>query len=61
VVGGPKIRYYAGAPLKSPEGVILGSFCVIDFKPHPEGLTIEQKQRLHMFASEAVYAMITRL
>lgn len=61
VAGGPEIRFYAGAPLKSPEGHVLGSFCIIDMKPHPEGLTTYQKERLQRFADEAVYAMITRL
>lgn len=61
VADGPKIRFYAGAPLKSPEGVVLGSFCVIDFQPRPEGLTAKQRSRLYSFAQEAVYNMITRL
>ena len=61
VVGGPKIRFYAGAPLRSPEGQILGSFCIIDTKPHPEGLTLSQKGRLAAMAGMAVYNIITRL
>ena len=61
VVGGPKIRFYAGAPLRSPEGQILGSFCIIDTKPHPEGLTMSQKGRLAAMAGMAVYNIITRL
>jgi GAF domain-containing protein len=61
VAGGPKIRFYAGAPIKSPEGSVLGSFCVIDFEPKPDGLTLRQQERLRSFADQVVYHMITRL
>jgi signal transduction histidine kinase len=60
VTGPPDIRFYAGAPLMSPEGFKLGTLCVIDSKPRPFGLDLEEKQNLKELADMTVQAMTRR-
>jgi GAF domain-containing protein len=45
----PNIRFYAGAPLVTPEGHVLGTLCVVDRSPHPE-FSDEQRRLLQDFA-----------
>jgi GAF domain-containing protein len=55
VTGAPSIRFYAGAPLRTPEGVTVGSLCVIDTKSRPDGLSESQRETLRGLARQ-VYA-----
>ena len=61
VKDGLKIRFYAGAPLVAPEGQRLGSLCIIDTEPHPEGLSPGEIDELETLAREVVLHLITRL
>lgn len=47
VVGDPGIRFYAGAPVRSREGVNVGTVCVIDRQPR---LALLEHQRLALEA-----------
>lgn len=60
VTGPPFIRFYAGVPLKSPEGYKLGTFCIIDSKPKPEGLSLNEKQNLRELADMVMDTMVSR-
>ena len=44
VTGVPHVRFYAGAPLLTADGLALGSVCVLDMKPRQ--LSPEQKETL---------------
>ena len=60
VTGPPNIRFYAGAPLVSPEGYKLGTFCIIDSTPRPNGLSQEQRDTLRDLADMTVKVMVDR-
>lgn len=52
VTSEPKIRFYAGAPLITPDGFALGALCVIDRVPRD--LTPDQCQGLRVLARHVV-------
>jgi GAF domain-containing protein len=60
VTGPPHIRFYAGAPLETPDGYKIGTFCIIDTKPWPEGLDLKNKQNLRELAALAVEVLVSR-
>ena len=51
VTGEPRIRFYAGCPLRGPDGHILGSLCVVDRTPRR--LDANQKEGLRALADIA--------
>jgi len=59
VTGEPFIRFYAGAPLITPDGFRLGTLCVIDYEPHAE-FGCEKKTRLESFAALAMQMLEMR-
>jgi signal transduction histidine kinase len=60
VTGRPGIRFYAGAPLRSPDGHALGTLCVIDFEPRPP-LSAGEEDTLRALAAVVVDALEQRL
>jgi len=50
VTGDEHLRFYAGAPLISPEGAPMGALCVLDTVTRPEGLNEVQREGLLVLA-----------
>jgi PAS domain S-box-containing protein len=60
VVGKPHIRFYAGQPLTSEEGLPLGTLCVIDTVPRPHGLSEFQRDGLEVLAQATMRRLRSR-
>ncbi|WP_165491123.1 PAS domain S-box protein [Lichenihabitans psoromatis] len=54
VTGEPHLRFYAGARLETAEGVPLGTLCVIDSVPRPNGLSQMQASGLKALARQVM-------
>lgn len=57
VTGSTRIRFYAGAPIVTPEGVPIGTLCVIDHQPRH--LPSAKRELLKALAHEAVTLLET--
>ena len=58
VLGNPHIRFYAGAPLATSQGNVLGTLCIIDHKPNH--ISENQKKALQLLAQKAMDYLQTR-
>lgn len=54
VTGAPGLRFYAGEPLRTPDGIPLGALCVLDVVPRPQGLTDRQRFYLRTMARQVM-------
>src|SRR3954464_4562014 len=61
VTGEPHIRFYAGAPMRTPDGHALGTVCVISAPPRPAGLSEAERRWLGALADLAVDELELRL
>jgi PAS domain S-box-containing protein len=56
----PHVRFYAGAVLRTPEGLPLGTVCVLDHAPRPHGLKDGQAFTLRVLARQVMTQMQLR-
>ncbi|MET0313009.1 MAG: PAS domain-containing protein, partial [Hansschlegelia sp.] len=56
----PAVRFYAGVVLRSPEGQPLGTLCVLDTTPRPEGLTGSQASAMRALGRQVMAQLALR-
>jgi PAS domain S-box-containing protein len=54
VVAENGLRFYAGALLKTPDGTPIGTVCVLDREPRPQGITELQRLTLEVMARQVM-------
>jgi PAS domain S-box-containing protein len=54
VTGEPGLRFYAGALLETPDGLPLGTVCVLDTKVRPQGINGRQRLTLEVLARQVM-------
>lgn len=54
VAAEPSLRFYAGVFLAGADGTPLGTLCVMDRKPRPDGLTDDQSEALRALGRQVV-------
>jgi GAF domain len=58
VLGGPRIRFYAGYPLTLDDGSCIGTLCLLDTRPHTlKELDLEQLRDLALIVMEQFRAL----
>jgi GAF domain-containing protein len=58
VLGGPRIRFYAGYPLTLNDGSCIGTLCLLDTRPHTfKDSDLEQLRDLTLIVMEQFQAL----
>jgi CheY-like chemotaxis protein len=60
VSGPPHVKFYAGAPLVTPEGYKIGTVCIIDTIARPNGLTEDECNTLTDLANMTLKVLVDR-